>query len=289
MDVTGLVDDAKGLALEIQRRIRDEVHLPASIGVATSKLVAKMASGQAKPNGVLVIEPGREAEFLAPMPVGELWGIGKATATRLEQLGITTIADLQTATPGYLRRVFHNHADSVIERAKGIDDSPVQPDREVKSISEERTFSRDVSDPEVLRKMLLALSDEVAVRLRSYELSARTVHLKLRWGDFYTVTRQTTLDAPTQLGDEIFAAAEPLWMAAWLERGGADVRNAGRNRGDPIRLIGVGVSSFSDGQQLSLFDNGMRDEKLALAKTLDELQKQYGKPVVRRASLTKKG
>jgi DNA polymerase-4 len=222
------------------------------------------------------------------MPVGELWGIGKATAARLEQLGITTIADLQTATPGYLRRVFHNHAESVIERAKGIDDSPVQLNREVKSISEERTFSRDVSDPEVLRKMLLALSDEVAVRLRSHGLHARTVHLKLRWADFYTVTRQTTLGAPTQLGDEIFAAVESLWMAAWLERGGTDVRNAGRNRGDPIRLLGVGVSSFSDGQQLSLFDDEMRDEKLALAKTLDELQKQYGKSVVHRASLTKK-
>jgi DNA polymerase-4 len=286
MDVTGLTDDALALALEIQRRIRDEIRLPASIGVATSKLVAKMASGQAKPNGVLVIGPGKEAEFLAPMPAGELWGIGKATAARLEQLGITTIGDLQMATPGYLRRVFHNHAESVIKRANGVDDSPVQSDREIRSISEERTFSRDVSDPDVLRKMLLALSDEVAARLRTNDLHARTVHLKLRWHDFYTITRQTTLGQPTQLGDEIFAAVEPLWIAAWLERGGVDARNAGRTRGDPIRLIGVGVSGFGEGQQLGLFDDKDRDEKLALAKTLDELRKQYGKPVVHRASLT---
>jgi DNA polymerase-4 len=286
MDVTGLTSDAKSLALEIQGRIRDEIKLPASIGVATSKLVAKMASGQAKPNGVLVIAPGEEAKFLAPMPAGELWGIGKATAARLEQLGITTIGELQTATPNYLRRVFHNHAESVIERAKGIDDSPVHPDREIKSISEERTFSRDVTDPDVLRKMLLALSDEVAARLRANGLHAKTVHLKLRWHDFYTITRQTTLNQPTQLGDEIFGAVEPLWMAAWLERGSADSRHAGRTRGDPIRLIGVGVSSFGEGLQLGLFADKDRDEKLALAKTLDELQQQYGKKIVRRASLT---
>jgi DNA polymerase-4 len=288
MDVTGIGGDPRALALEIQGRIRDELKLPASIGVATSKLVAKMASGQAKPNGVLVIAPGEEAKFLAPMPAGELWGIGKATAARLEQLGITTIGELQTATPGYLRRVFHNHAESVIERAKGIDDSPVHPDREIKSISEERTFSRDVSDPVVLRKMLLALSDEVAARLRTNGLHAKTVHLKLRWHDFYTITRQTTLGAPTQLGDEIFAAAEPLWMTAWLERGSANWRHAERTSGDPIRLIGVGVSGFSEAQQLGLFADEAREEKLALAKTLDQLQKQYGKPVVRRASLSKK-
>lgn len=291
LDLTDLTDpmtgDARLLALEIQRRIRDEIHLPASIGVATSKLVAKMASGRAKPSGVLVIAPGKEAEFLAPMPVGELWGIGKATAARLEQLGITTIGHLQSAPPHTLRRVFHNHAEAVIERAKGMDDSPVQPERAIKSISEERTFDRDVRDPETLRRALLALSDEVAMRLRKHDLFARTVHLKLRWHDFYTITRQTTLDAPTQLGDEIFAAAEPLWMAAWLERGGANARNAGRTRGDPIRLIGVGVSGLGPARQLGLFADRAREERLALARTLDELQAQYGKPVVRRASLAK--
>lgn len=288
LDVTGLADDARALALEMQRRIRDEIKLPASIGVATSKLVAKMASGAAKPNGVLVIEPGQEAEFLAPMPAGELWGIGKATVARLERIGIHTIGDLQVASPAQLRGIFHNHAEAVIARARGIDDSPVHAEHEVKSISEERTFSRDVSDPATLRKMLLALSDEVAARLRANGLFARTVHIKLRWHDFYTVTRQTTLLEPTQLGGEIFAAAEPLWRAAWLERGSADVRNAGRTRGDAIRLIGVGVSGFGEGQQASLFGEAAREEKLALAKTIDQLQKLYGKGAVGRASLARK-
>jgi DNA polymerase-4 len=285
LDVTDLTDDARLLALEIQRRIRAEVGLSSSIGVATGKLVAKMASGAAKPNGVLVIEPGGEIDFLARMPVGELWGIGKATLPRLERLGIRTIGDLQRAAPHHVRSVFHNQAEAVIARANGIDESPVRAERETKSISEERTFSRDVSDPAVLRRMLLSLSDEIAVRLRADGLFARTVHIKLRWHDFYTVTRQTTLAEPTQLGDDIFAAAEPLWQAAWLERGAPDARLAGRTRGDPIRLIGVAASSFSEGEQASLFGEPARTEKLALARALDALHKQYGSDVVTRASL----
>ncbi len=278
LDVTGLAPSAAALAAEIQHRIRSEIGLPASIGVATSKLVAKMASGRAKPNSVLVVEPGREAAFLAPMPVGELWGIGKATAARLEQIGIATIGDLQQASPQALRSIFGAHTESVIERAKGVDDSPVQPEREVKSISEERTFARDVRDAATLRRTLLALSDEVAMRLRKHNLFARTVHLKLRWHDFHTITRQTTLAMPTQLGEEIFAAVVPLWRHAWSGRGG---------RSDPIRLIGVGVSGLSTALQGSLFEDERREHKLALARTLDELQAQYGRPVVRRASLLK--
>ena len=286
LDLTDLTTgDASLLALEIQRRIRDEIHLPASIGVATSKLVAKMASGRAKPNGILVIAPSREAEFLAPLPVGELWGIGAATAARLEQIGIVTIGDLQQAAPRLLRHIFGDHAGAVIARAQGVDESPVRPEREIKSISEERTFPRDVSDPQVLRNMLLTLSDEVAVRLRSQGLFARTVHLKLRWYDFHTVTRQTTLVAPTQLGEEIFAAAEPLWRQAWLARESQLARGSHRGRGDPIRLIGVGVSGLSEVWQMTMFDDGRREARLALARTLDELRAQYGKPIVRRASL----
>ncbi|BCX03342.1 MAG: DNA polymerase IV [Candidatus Roseilinea sp.] len=282
LDATGLTRDPRALALEIQSRIRDEVGLPASIGVATSKLVAKMASGRAKPNGVLVVAPGKEADFLAPMPVGELWGIGATTAARLEQIGIVTIGDLQHASPQSLRPIFHDHAEAVIARAHGVDHAPVHAERVVKSISEERTFARDVRDPEALRRTLLALSDEVAVRLRMHNRFARTVHLKLRWHDFYTVTRQAALPAPTQLGEEIFAAVEPLWWRAWL--GG---RGSGhdRQRGAPIRLIGVGVSGLSEGWQMALFDDPRREARLALARTLDELRAQYGERIVRRASL----
>ncbi len=285
LDATGLMQDPRALALEIQSRIRDEVGLPASIGVATSKLVAKMASGRAKPNGVLVVAPGQEAEFLAPMPVGELWGIGPATAARLEQIGIATIGDLQRASPRLLRPVFRDHAEVVIARAHGQDGSPVHAAREVKSISEERTFARDVRDAETLRQMLLLLSDEVAARLRAHNRFAHTVHLKLRWHDFYTVTRQTKLPAPTQLGEELFAAVEPLWWQAWLGRGGG----RDRQRGDPIRLIGVGASGLSEGLQMALFGDPQREARLALARALDDLRAQYGKHIVRRASLLRRG
>ncbi len=275
MDLSGFAPDAQTLALEIQARIQTEIGLPSSIGVAQNKLVAKMASGAAKPKGIRVIEPGAEAAFFAPMPVGELWGIGKATVPRLESLGIKTIGDLQRADPAQLRRVFHDHADAAIARARGIDLSAVDPERDVKSISEETTFSRDLRDAEVLHKTLLALSDRVAARLRKNDVHARTVHLKLRWQDFTTVTRQSTLSAPTQLGDDVFGAAEKLFRAAW-------------KRGELVRLLGVGVSGLSAGVQFGLFDESVREEKLQLARTLDQLEAQYGKDVVKRASLTRK-
>lgn len=277
MDLTGFPfpDEPRALALEIQRRIKEALKLPASIGVATSKLVAKMASGRAKPAGVLVVAAGKEAEFLAPMPVEELWGVGKATAARLHDMGLRTIGQLQQATPTQLSRVFGRFTEQVIERAKGIDHSPVETEREAKSISEERTFARDVSNEDELRKVLLHLSDEVAARLRKYNYTAKTIHLKLRWSDFKTVTRQTTLAMPTQLGEEIFATIEPLWRATW-------------KRGERVRLLGVGASTLNEGFQLSMFDGEQNEQKVALAKTLDQLREQYGHSVVTRASLQRR-
>ena len=274
LDLTGFTQEPKTLALEIQRRIRDELKLPASLGVATSKLVAKMASGRAKPNGVLVIEPGEEARFLAPMPVGELWGIGKVTVPRLEAMDIRTIGDLQKANPNNLRAVFGRLTEQTLSHAHGQDNSPVEVDRETKSISEERTFAKDISDRQMLRKILLSLSDEVAARLRKNGYFAKTIQLKLRWHDFKTVTRQTTLSQPTQLGEEIFAAVEPLWLATW-------------KRGEKVRLLGVGAASLGEGAQLSMFEDAQQP-KLALAKTIDQLREQYGNTIVTRASLKRK-
>ncbi len=263
------------LALEIQGRIKNEISLPASIGVATSKLVAKMASGAAKPNGVKVIAPGEEAIFLAPMQVGELWGVGQVTAARLNALGILTIGDLQRAPAPALAGVFGRFATQVSERARGIDASAVESAREVKSISEERTFARDVADRATLRNLLLQLSDEVAARLRANGLFAKTIQLKLRWHDFNTITRQSTLAEPTQLGEEIFGAVEPLWLGAW-------------RTGERVRLLGVGASGLSEGHQLGMFGADEREQKLALARVVDELREQYGKDAIQRAILKKK-
>ena len=274
-DMTGFENDPHALGLEIQKRIAAEVHLPASIGIATSKLVAKVASSKAKPNGVLLISEGSEAAFLAPMSAGDLWGIGEATAKRLRQIGVLTIGDLQRASAASLQRAFGNQAESVIARAHGIDESAVTNDGQIKNISEENTFARDVADEHQLRNELLSQCDRVAARLRKHNLHARTVHLKLRWPDFSTITRQTTLTQPTQLSDALFAAIEKLWRQNWKDR-------------DYVRLIGVGVSSFSRDQQITLLDQADRDSKHALATVIDGLRGQYGDRIVERASLKHK-
>lgn len=273
LDVTGLREAPRRLALEVQSRIRTEFELPASIGVATSKLVAKIASGRAKPNGVLVVGEGEEAAFLAPMPVGELWGVGKATTARLNALGIQTIGQLAHCEPQRLHGVFGAHAEGAIHRAQGIDPSPVSADQDAKSISSERTFARDVAQRELLRAVLLEMSDEVAARLRADGLFARTVQLKLRWPDFTTLTRQDTLVTATQLGNEIFAAVESLWLSVWRP-------------GLPVRLIGVGASEFSHApEQLSMFDYKQREQRTALAHVTDQLRAKYGDKIIGRASL----
>ena len=241
LDLTGFPGEPRELSLEIQRRIRDDTQLPASIGVATSKLVAKMASGRAKPNGVFVVAEDAEAAFMAPMGIEELWGVGAATGARLREIGIETIGDLASAHPDRLRGVFGAHGANAIDRARGIDPSPVHAEREVKSISEERTYAQDVADAETLRKTLLSLSDDVAARLRASGLFSRTIHLKLRWHDFKTVTRQTTLNPPTHFGDDIFSASEGLWRATWRP-------------GERVRLLGVGASGLAEGVQPTLFD-----------------------------------
>ncbi len=275
LDLTGFPGEPRDLALEIQRRIGDDTRLPASIGVATSKLVAKMASGRAKPNGVFVVEEDAEAAFMAPMGIEELWGVGAATGARLREIGIETIGDLAGAHPDRLRGVFGAHGAHAIDRARGIDPSPVHAEREVKSISEERTYSQDVADADTLRKTLLSLSDDVAARLRASGLFSRTIHLKLRWHDFRTVTRQTTLTPPTHFGDDIFLATEGLWRATWRP-------------GERVRLLGVGASGLAEGVQPTLFDSGGLDQREELARALDALRGQYGRGIVGRASLTRR-
>jgi DNA polymerase-4 len=276
VDATGLREEPLAMAMEVQARILDEYGLPASIGVAGSKLVAKMASGRAKPNGVLVVGAGEAATFLTTMDVGELWGIGKATSARLKAGGIITIGQLAQADPRSLRDIFGEHAEHVIERARGIDESPVSSERAAKTISSERTFARDVSQREVLRRELLAMSDEIAARLRTEGLFARCVQLKLRWPDFTTVTRQATLPTATQLEDEIFASVEPLWLAAWRP-------------GARVRLLGVGVSELApSAEQLNLFDFQRREQRSALAEVTDRLRAKYGDQAIGRASLRRK-
>jgi len=229
LDVSDQVTDwheAAQIARDLQRRIKVEIGLSASLGVATNKLVAKVASDRDKPGGLTVVRPGEEAAFLAPLPVRVLWGVGPVTAEKLAEIGVTTVGDLARLPEDRLRDQFGRNGVAMAQMARGIDGRPVVTAHEVKSVSQERTFSRDLADPASLRQQLWELSQGVERRLRRKGLAATTVSIKLRYSDFTTLTRQMQLTVPTDDKQEIYRAALALLRRAW-------------ERGRPVRLLGV--------------------------------------------------
>lgn len=276
LDLTGCElrwGDAPSIVRTIQKRILEEVGLSASLGLATSKLVAKIASDLEKPGGLVVVEPGTEATFLAPLEVERLWGVGPVTAARLRRLGIRTIGDLATYPERDLLSALGSHARELQTRALGIDHSQVLPVREAKSVSREVTFAQDVEEAEEVRATLFALSERVAEDLRRHGLEGRTITLKLRYPDFATLTRRRTLPHPTVLGQAIFRAAWDLFLDVWDQR--------------PLRLVGVGVTNLQPvGRQLS-FLPGPEDRWRRLAEVIDHLRERYGENALRPASLLK--
>lgn len=277
LDVTGVVGqyhNAEAMGRDLQQRIMDKTELSASLGMATNKLVAKIASDRRKPHGIMAVLPGHEAEFLARLPVRKLWGIGPKTAERLHRMGIDSIEQLAASDEANLARLFGKHGRSMARHAHGIDNRLVVTEREAKSISQEVTFSEDVSDERKLVRVLLRQSEDVARSLRRSERHASTVKLKLRWSNFTTLTRQTTLALPTNLTEDIYVTVLDLLHKNWP-------------RGRLIRLIGVGVSNFGPPMvQLGLFDGVEVDERRArLAGTLDELRARFGSEAITRAAL----
>jgi len=223
-------------ARDLWERIPAETKLPCSVGLATSKLVAKVASDFQKPRGLTIVPPGTEAGFLAPLPVSAIWGIGPRTADRLAALGIRTCADLAAAEPERLRATFGREAAKMSLRARGVDDREVEPDRgPAKSISQEWTFSQDVADPVVLKEYLRKMSAEVAAELRKRDLLAHTVRVKFRRPDFTTFTRQRSLDVGTDDAETIYRLALALWAENWPP-------------GQPMRLLGVGAAGLREGE-----------------------------------------
>lgn len=280
LDVTMLRYDAEVLARRLQAAIRDELGLPSSLGVASNKLLAKVANNigksaatrDAPPYAITVVAPGQEASFLAPLPVRELWGVGPKTAEQLARLGIKTIGDIARWPPDDMERRFGKNGADLAQRARGIDDGAVQPVSETKSVSKETTFTRDERDADILKRTLRQLSDGVGRQLRKDGLSGKTVKIKLRWADFTTLTRQITLHAPTQHDDKIYAAALELFEKTWI-----------KNR--PVRLLGVGISGFEEGDhQLGLWDAPPAQEDHKLESALDELRNRFGDSIVRRGS-----
>jgi len=281
LDVTLLREPAEALARGVQARINAELDLPASLGVAANKLVAKIANdvgkgaarGDGPPNAILVVPPGEEAVFLAPLPVRALWGVGPKTAERLAALGITSIGTLAAWPPDDLAARFGKHGAELAQRARGQDDRPVETERETKSISKETTFSRDVADGAALRATLRELADGVGWQVRQEELAGRTITLKLRWTDFTTLTRQVTLRDPTDQDDAIFAAARALFDQTWPP-------------GRAVRLIGVGVGGFeTPRRQLGLWEDAAASaEQTRLQQSIDALRERFGDDAIRRGS-----
>lgn len=277
LDVSDHTEDAATLAAQLQQRILRELALPASLGVATNKLVAKIANnvgkaaarGDAPPQALQVVPPGEEAAFLAPLPADALWGVGPKTAERLAALGIHTIGDIARWPERDLVRRFGKHGEELARHARGFDERPIVTEHERKSVSQETTFVRDVTDAALLRATLREQAEEIAATLLRQQLMATTVKIKIRWADFTTLTRQSTLAQPTDDATTIHATAGALLARVW--------------EGQPVRLIGAGVSGLSEARQLSLWDApDERSERLYDA--VRELRKRYGEAAIRRGS-----
>jgi DNA polymerase-4 len=249
----------------------DAMGLSCSIGVASGKTVAKIASDHDKPHGITVIPPGTEAAFLAPLGIEVMPGIGPATATRLRTLGIRTLGELAGLDQPTAEAVFGSHGASAVRRAQGIDSRPVRERDGVKSVSNERTFGEDLRDADKVREVLGGLAEHVAVRLRRKGLRGRTIHLKLRFGDFTTKTAQETLPLPTDSTAGVTAAAMRLLQAQWAP-------------GVGVRLLGIGVSGFGEvTRQLDLLESEQEAPagRRSVDSALDAVRARFGEDAVR--------
>jgi DNA polymerase IV len=257
----------------LQQAIQAHTHLNCSIGIAASRLVAKVCSDQAKPNGVLWVLSGHEASFLAPLAVRRIPGVGKVTEQNLQALGISKVGDLARFDDAFLQERFGKWGLALAGKAKGLDagawfDSEIGADEDPKSMSHEHTFSTDTSDPQRLESTLLRLAEMVGRRLREAGLHARTVQLKLRYDDFTTITRAHTLPGSTQLDTELFEAARKLFR---------DNRKPGR----PVRLLGVHASSFAHEEgQLDLLEGDKQRRWRQALTAADHLRDKYGESAV---------
>jgi len=278
LDVTGsrrLFGSGEEIAAEIRDRIREAESLTASVGVATSKFVAKIASDLEKPDGLVVVPARTESDFLAPLPVSRLWGAGPRAQETFAELGLETIGEVAEADPERLVRAFGEAAGRSYHRlARGIDRRDVEPERERKSLGKEHTFGRDREDREAVERTLLRLCEKVARRLRDRGLAGLTVTVKLRWEGFDTVTRQTTLRDAVDTVERIWPAARSLFREA--------DRPTRR-----VRLVGVSVSRFRDGsnRQLGLFDDDGEPVDEQVAEAVDRLADRYGSRSITRAAL----
>ena len=275
LDVTAsvkLFGSPETMAARIKQRVLEDTALTASVGVAENKLVAKIASDLDKPDGLTIVLPADYRQRLDPLPVRVIPGIGRETLKQLERIGVSSVRDLRLADERDLAPVFGRFSEKTRDRASGIDNRPVVPSREEKSISAEETFDQDLIRPADMNRELLRLADRTATRLRKASLGAGTVQLKIRRADFSTCTRQRSVKPPANGTDQIYRVARGL-LNTWLAS----------NAGAKIRLLGVGGSNLAPAEQPDLFDNVERQSSSAIDGTVDEIRQKFGSLSVSRA------
>jgi len=263
----GAVEIARG----VKRRIAALTGLTASVGVAPNKLVAKIASDLMKPDGLTVVEPGRVHAVLDPLSVRRLPGLGRKTGAKVEAAGIGTLGELRSAPDAVLWPLFGRYTALIRERASGVDERPVLPEVEEKSLSAEETFEHDIGDPRELRRQLAGLADLAASRLRARGLRTSCIGVKIRRGDFTTFTRQRAVAPPTCEARAVAGVAAEL-LARWLSA----------NPGAKLRLLGVVLTELTPGAQLGLFEDMRRAGRLDAA--LDEARARFGNRALRRGN-----
>ena len=278
LDVTAsmkLLGTPDAIGASIRRRIKEVIGLTASVGIAPNKLLAKIASDLSKPDGMYLLDPESMRDVLDALPIEKLFGIGRKTLPTVHAAGIRSFGDARNAGDEQLWRAFGKHGKVMRDRASGLDDRPVQPDREEKSISAEDTFATDIRSHAALQIELLRLTDRTASRLRAHGMFAATVNVKIRRADFVTFTRQRSLGASTNDTAVIAVAAQEL-LAAWLI---AQPQTA-------VRLLGVGVSGLQQGMQQDMFSTAGAPARLD--STVDGIRERFGKGALTRASLLQK-
>jgi DNA polymerase-4 len=278
LDVAGseqLFGQPPEIARRIKAAIRDERGLTASVGVAATRLVAKIASELRKPDGLVVVPAGEEAAFLAPLPIERLWGVGAKSRAALADYGVRTIGDLAGVPVDLLARRFGKFGPVLHARARGIDPTPIGLEADAKTMSHEHTFDIDTADREEIERTLLSLAEGVAGRLREAGVRAGGVSLKFRDSDFVTITRQRTLREPTDLAEDIYRAV--------VELSRPEVR-AVAGRGLKVRLLGVAAFHLSAAEQIGLFEPpNVKRERAAGA--VDAVRRKFGRKAIARARL----
>ena len=276
LDVSGcerLFGAAASIAQQIKQQIFAETQLIASAGVGPNKYVAKIASDLEKPDGLTIVDAADVTEFLAPLSIERVWGIGPKTAKKFHRLGVMTIGQLQRLNLDVLKSQLGVNAEHFYRLARGIDDRSVVPDRITKSVSHEHTFPVDVHNVEILKAWLLELTDSVGRRLRRYDIFSKTIQLKLRFDDFETITRRKTVPI-THSTDALFETAHGLLL------------EVNRPVGRGVRLIGVGAENLSHEPQvqMGLFDQDEKDKHARVDEVADLIRDKFGKSALRRGS-----